>query len=93
METVRLKLDNEAKTGSRDVVKYNGLILKAASTGNKAMIEVLLGHDINIESQNASGQTPLHLAVMEGNENAVALLFECGAQMDVKERDSSPSLG
>jgi ankyrin repeat protein len=39
----------------------------------------------NLNIQNNSGATPLHWAVIKGNEDIVLKLIECGALLDIKD--------
>lgn len=51
-------------------------------------IEVLLAHDVDINACNNHGRTPLHFAVEKGNFEAVKVLLEKEARIDIKEEES-----
>ncbi|CAH3040637.1 unnamed protein product [Porites lobata] len=65
----------------------------AASSGNVETLEELVnqGADVNA-STNYDGRTPLHIACMEGNTEAVKFLLEHGASTQVKDRFKSSPL-
>jgi ankyrin repeat protein len=81
---VRLLLDNGADArGNRQSV-----LLKAASTGDVEIMRLLLDHgaDVNLASRSL-GMTPLGSAVSSYNIDAVKLLLERGARIDIPGMD------
>jgi ankyrin repeat protein len=61
---------------------------QAASEGHAETIRTLISQGGDINARNARGQTPLHLAVKQGNSDVVQLLLENEAEVDVVETDS-----
>jgi hypothetical protein len=68
----------------------------AALYGNPEALRLLLGHDVDLAAYNPVGfhahSTPLHQAVGAGSLEAVQVLVEAGAPLDVRDRlyDSTP---
>jgi ankyrin repeat protein len=54
----------------------------AASSGNKAMVELLLRYHADIERANSSGETPLHIAAKNGYRLVVDTLLARGAKVN-----------
>jgi hypothetical protein len=51
----------------------------------------LVEHEAQVESRNSSGETPMHIAVMKGNVQAMQALLQNGAKMTTKDNsDKSP---
>ncbi len=68
--------DTEGKTG---------LLFSAASCGNKAVAEFLVGLGADIRGRAKDGRTPLHTAADHGNRETVEYFLSVGA--DVMARD------
>jgi len=56
--------------------------------GHADTIKSRIEQDEDINSRNIRGQTPLHLATSEGNNDAVQLLLESGAEADAVTTNS-----
>lgn len=54
---------------------------------NKELLDRLLQHNVEINSPDFDGDTPLHFAVMNNNLEAVEYLLENGANTNVKNKD------
>lgn len=54
---------------------------------NKELLDRLLQHNVEINSHDFDGATPLHFAVMNNNLEAVEYLLENGANANVKNKD------
>ena len=52
----------------------------ASQKGNVAIMEEILSHEVEIESKNNSGETPLMLAQTYGKSEIVAYLLSKGAK-------------
>jgi len=61
---------------------------QAASEGRVETIKSLIAQGGDINAKNAHGQSPLHLAVKQGNSDVVQVLLENGAEVDAIETDS-----
>lgn len=61
---------------------------QAASEGRAETIKNLIAQGGDINARNMRGQSPLHLAVKQGNSDVVQILLESGAEVDVVETDS-----
>jgi len=61
---------------------------QAASEGRVETIKSLIAQGGDINVKNAHGQSPLHLAVKQGNSDVVQVLLENGAEVDAIETDS-----
>ena len=59
-----------------------GPIYRAAFDGDLATIRRLLAEGVDLEACNDMGQTPLHLAIENGNVEVVKFLLEAGADPD-----------
>jgi ankyrin repeat protein len=61
-------------------------LLMAASTGDAAVIAVLIDAGADPNGANANGTTPLMMAAASGKAGAVNLLIDRGAAVNVKEK-------
>ncbi|KAK9728244.1 Ankyrin repeats (3 copies) [Popillia japonica] len=59
----------------------------AAITGDLNLIEKALSSEVNVNFQNSSGHTPLHVAVMHNHEPIVEKLLENGADVNLKTNE------
>ncbi len=67
-------------------------LLKAASDGDIARVQQLLGEGANIEAKNRDGNTPLNLAAWNGKTEAVRLLLEKRANIAAKDVNGTAAL-
>lgn len=58
---------------------------RAVATGKVAEVESLVEAGADINGANTTGQTPLHLAVANGNAEMVRVLLEDGAELDLPD--------
>ncbi|MTW13845.1 ankyrin repeat domain-containing protein [Pseudoduganella eburnea] len=58
----------------------------AAAAGDTAIMKLLLERHASIDAESPTGTTPLMLAAREGQEDAVRLLLEEGADASLKDR-------
>lgn len=81
-------LEKGADPNSR--TEYNGenLLTRAASSGNKDLVALLIAKKANLEAKNSSGYTPLMSAVSNGSntgvKDAIDLLIAAGADVNAK---------
>ena len=67
-------LNNEGRAGT---------LLHAASLGGHIkIVELLLGHFVNVDVRNANNRTPLHLAAGQGFVEVARKLVECNADIN-----------
>jgi ankyrin repeat protein len=59
----------------------------AVTSGNAALVELLLGRGANPNAEEANGMTPLHTAAGHGNRQLIALLNAAGARRMHKAHD------
>lgn len=64
------------------------LLHLAANTTVPAILELLLRHEAVVNWQNEDGLAPLHVAAMWGNEAAVKLLVNYGADPLIIDSDN-----
>ncbi|KAF1993562.1 ankyrin, partial [Amniculicola lignicola CBS 123094] len=69
---------------------YTALQLAALNRHIAAQVLVSFGADVN--AMDSYGQTPLHVAVLNGKEEAVKLLIGSGANVEAMNRDSQNAL-
>ncbi|KAK3374746.1 hypothetical protein B0H63DRAFT_418942 [Podospora didyma] len=86
-------LDNaasiEESRNAGGAVEHNTPLIIAAMIGNVAAADILLGRGANLEARNASGQTPLHAAVMEAKLDMVKHLLARGADVSATKQTES----
>ncbi len=58
----------------------------AASTGQVAVIEFLLDNSAYIDAESPNGSTPLMMAAMYGSPEAVKVLIQAGADLNIKNQ-------
>ena len=58
----------------------------AASSGQVAVMELLLDHSAYIDAESPNGSTPLMMAAMYGSPEAVKLLIQAGADLNIKNQ-------
>ena len=66
-------------------------LLHLAANASPAVLELLLQSEAEVNQQNEDGITPLHVAAMWGNSEAVRLLLDYGADPVVcDDEDMTP---
>uniref|UniRef100_A0A1B0DGC2 Uncharacterized protein n=1 Tax=Phlebotomus papatasi TaxID=29031 RepID=A0A1B0DGC2_PHLPP len=83
-DIVEYLLDKGADVNVRDD-RNDTCLHRLASTGRTDIMEMLIKSPqrIDLDGQNAEGDTPLHLACQEKNLDCVALLVESGASVHI----------
>jgi ankyrin repeat protein len=85
-DIVELLLLNKADWNARDKMKRSALHI-AASDRHTRVIPKLLGiPDIDVNAQDENCETPLHLAVKNGNQGTAKLLLEFNANVNAKDK-------
>ena len=79
LQAVKCLLKQGADPSFQDNTGWN-VLHHASRSGNVAIMEEILSHGVDIESRNNSGVTPLMLAEIYGNSEAVAYLLSKGAK-------------
>ncbi|KAF2663274.1 ankyrin [Microthyrium microscopicum] len=70
---------------ARKTSDLTALLCEASAVGNTQSLGRILGAGGSLEKKNADGLTPLHVAAMAGQGDAVRCLVRMGASMDVKD--------
>lgn len=65
------------------------LILLAAEFGNSKIIELLLEHGVNIDTQNQAGYTPLRIAINNNQNSIVDVLLEHKADVHIPSKSGN----
>lgn len=65
----------------------SGQLHQAASVGKVDLIRLYVKYGDDINSRNADGQTPLHLAYKYGQQDAVALLIALDADQTLRDNE------
>lgn len=86
-------LDHGSYVGALDCNGWTPL-LHAAANGHAGIITKLLNKGANIEAKSYWGdrETALHCAALEGQEEAVRVLVQRGAELDTKAQSRSTAL-
>jgi ankyrin repeat protein len=94
LDVVRVLLDHGATVRLQDGVGCTALHV-AVRAGAHAITRLLVCWCIELlHVRNAAGRTPLHDAIIKGDEEMVRLLLECGADpAAVVAQDSAPGFG
>lgn len=64
----------------------------AATTGQDAIISLLLQYRVNVNATDVLGNTPLHYAAGQGHCNSVKILLEAGAEPHLKNASGKTPL-
>jgi ankyrin repeat protein len=64
--------------------KRERALLWACEYGRNNVVDFLLQHGVDIQTQANTGQTPLHWAVIGGHEDTITLLISRGAHLEAK---------
>ncbi|KAF5227127.1 hypothetical protein FAUST_11974, partial [Fusarium austroamericanum] len=85
---MHLLLDLEARLEPNSRVEHASLVMEAAKTGGKAVLEALLERNISIESRDALfNSRPLTRSVYKGDRTAVQILLMCNALVDTPDEN------
>jgi ankyrin repeat protein len=86
LEAVRYLLTEEqAEPIASQRLETKGLV-SAASSGQLAVVQMLLEKNINVDVTNAEGSTALLLAVQNGHKEVVRILLDKGANVEARDR-------
>lgn len=92
------KIENKLMTLSKDVVHWEDrnlrkLLLNSAHDGRDDMVRMLLHlHDVDANTQDCNGRTPLSLAAEMGHHNTIRILSRYGANRDLRDKKSRSPL-
>ena len=67
--------------------ELNKGLLDAAARGNLEDVRNLLDRGANVDAENATKHTPLHIAANDGRTEIARLLLDRGARIDAENRD------
>lgn len=70
----------------------NSLLHKAVFSGNFQICKFLINKKHDIDCKNMFGQTPLHIAYLNNNNDIIELLIESGASTDIKDSNNNTPL-
>jgi len=59
-------------------------LFRAAKTGNKELVEILLSYKADINGKNNRGETPLNRMTIIGDKNRVEVLLSLGADVNAR---------
>ena len=82
VDVLNLLLERKANVHAKDTRSGRTALCKAVERGHHGIVVTLLEHGADVDTQTASGTTPLHL-VAGKNLNTVGLFLERGAEVDV----------
>ncbi|WP_105169609.1 ankyrin repeat domain-containing protein [Pseudoalteromonas sp. T1lg23B] len=83
---LQLCLEHGANPDILDGYKSSPVILEAAKYSRLANVKLLVKHGANLNAQNKSGNTPLHLAISVKNYNIAHFLVLSGASLKVENK-------
>ncbi len=95
-------LDHAASAGSTNALRLLvacGALVDATNVtgltplGHADFVELLLAHGVRADTRDASGNTPLHMAVQSGNRTLVELLLAHGADIERRTSEGATALG
>ncbi len=89
-DLVRLLLEYGANASNRDRPFNNTLLHIAACQEDVELCQILLDEGISIDVTDASGQTPLHLAIRGARLNVVKFLLKQGASCKADFQGQTP---
>lgn len=74
-----------AAAGTADEKRQGEELIDATKRGDLTSVESLVQAGVNVNSRNAAGRTPMHLACGDGNLNLCEYLLEVGGDYDAKD--------
>lgn len=75
-------LQRGAPLGTRDNIRLDSLLHKAAQSNLTEMAALLIKHGANLEARNYLGETPLHSALLRGFRETTIALVKAGANVN-----------
>lgn len=92
VELIQLLIDYGASITDSDY-RLDNCLMKAARGNNINVMEKLLCNDkININEQDANGNTALNIATMCGNKEAIEILLRDGANVNIRNHYGKSAL-
>ncbi|EST54027.1 ankyrin [Brevibacillus panacihumi W25] len=86
LDVIRLLLEHGAKTDIFDSNGHTCLHTAAFHDDNEALIELLLVHGAQLNARQEGKESPLDLAIAQGNARVEALLRRAGAKAEQVEQ-------
>jgi ankyrin repeat protein len=68
------------------------ILLKAAKSGNRALVELFLNAGADVNQANNEGNTPLHYAASYGHKTIAELLLKAGANVNQTDKEGKAPL-
>lgn len=92
--TMRILLDSTVDVDAKDLLTGNMALSEACDKGHDGAEEQLLASGAKIDISNASGKTPVQLAMKHGlgRVSTAILLFQRGAMAPVRDWPPRPSI-
>ncbi|PHM08954.1 ankyrin repeat domain-containing protein [Nostoc sp. 'Peltigera malacea cyanobiont' DB3992] len=80
LEVVKSLLSRGAQVNVTDDEGWTPLLRAFQKSGGDEIIKILINHSANVNVRGCGGESPLHIAVAQGNKNIVEFLLAHGAR-------------
>ena len=92
VQSVKFCVENGAEINVKGSHVKTFPLHSAVSSGNLAIVKILLQNGANVNIQNRTGKSPLSLAAAGNRLDLVKLLVQNGAQIDLKDNQNQTPL-